>query len=141
MCLRCDGFEWDEIDRRTDLLIRVHGYMLVHVEAAAPWTYTVGARESWDRPELVMVDMAAEMQKTLVGAVADDYVMFGEIRDDTLDLLDVELAVVDASHLSAGLVATWEQHYAMSASTGDVVQIIPGPSWRCSRVRRLDSGR
>lgn len=142
MCMRCDGYSWDEIDRHTDLLIRVHGFMMIHVETASPWTYTVGAFESWDQPELLMVDMDAEVQKTLVQAVADNYVVFGELREDTLAMLDVEIVVVDESHLRDGLVAQWEDRYSISAFTGDFVQIVPGASWarggRGAPIRRLD---
>ncbi|MDG2028311.1 MAG: DUF4262 domain-containing protein [Acidimicrobiales bacterium] len=142
MCMRCDGYSWDEIDRHTDLLIRVHGFMMIHVETASPWTCTVGAFESWDQPELLMVDMDAEVQKTLVQAVADDYVVFGELREDTLAMLDVEIVVADESHLRDGLVAQWEDRYSMSAFTGDFVQIVPGASWarggRGAPIRRLD---
>ena len=106
------------------------------------WTYTVGAFESWDQPELLMVDMDAEVQKTLVQAVADDYVVFGELREDTPAMLDVEIVVVDESHLRDGLVAQWEDRYSISAFTGDFVQIVPGASWarggRGAPIRRLD---
>ncbi len=145
MCLRCEGYSWEEIERHTDLVIRVHGFMAVHVEAPAPWTYTVGAFESWDQPELLVVDIEAPIQKALVHAVAEDYVDFGEITHDTLELLDVELVTVDESHFTDGLVGRWEDRYSMSAATGDFVQLLPGPSWTCeecaSALRRLDAPR
>lgn len=145
MCMRCDGYSWEEIERHTDLVIRVHGFMMIHVEDVPPWTYTIGAFESWDQPELIVIDVDSPMQKALIHAVAEDYVDFGEIRQATLDLLDVEIATVDESHFSDGLVAAWESRYSMAASTGDFVQLVPGPSWfygDCvSKVRRLDEAR
>ena len=145
MCMRCDGYSWEEIERHTDLVIRVHGFMMIHVEDDPPWTYTVGAFESWDQPELIVVDIEATIQKALVQAVAEDYADFGEIRAETLDLLDVELVTVDESHFAEGLVGGWEARYSMSASTGDFVQVVPGRSWFCDdcapRVRRLDDVR
>ena len=142
MCMRCDGHGWDEIERHTDLVIRVHGYLLQQVEAARPWTYTIGCRESWGRPELLIVDVAVDVQAIVLKAVADDYVAFGDIRSDTLDLLDVDLAVVDAHHFDDGLVAGWEGRYARAARTGDFLQVVLGPSWFCDDhqrlVRRLD---
>ena len=141
MCMRCDGYSWEEIERRSDLLIRVHGFMTVHVEAPAPWTYTVGAFESWDQPELLVIDVESEMQRTLVDVVAEDYVVFGEVRASTLVELDLELVTVDETHFRDGLVASWEHRYSLAASTGDFVQILPGPSWFCdcgtTTVRRL----
>ncbi len=150
MCMRCDGYSWEEIERHTDLLIRVHGFTTVHVEGDCPWTYTVGAYESWDQPELIVVDIEASIQRALVHAVAEDYADFGQVGGDTLELLDIELVPVDESHFVDGLVAAWEAHYSMAAAAGDFVQIIPGRSWFCggcraadraTRVRRLDAPR
>ena len=145
MCMRCDGYSWEEIERHTDVAIRVHGYTTVHVEAQPPWTYTIGAYESWDQPELIVVDIESAIQKAIVHAVASDYVEFGEVADATLDLLDVELVTVDESHFVDGLVAAWENRYSLAASTGDFVQVVPGPSWCCDdcgqRLRRLDEIR
>ena len=145
MCMRCDGYSWEEIDRHTDLVIRVHGFTTIHVEADPPWTYTIGAFESWDQPELIVVDTDPTIQKALIRALGDDYVDVGEIRADTLEVLDVELLTVDESHFVDGLVAAWEDRYSMAATTGDFVQILPGPSWFCGgRVpdrRHLDEVR
>lgn len=145
MCMRCDGYSWEEIERHTDLIIRVHGFTTIHVEDEPPWTYTIGAFESWDQAELIVVDIEAGIQKALVHAVGQDYVDHGEIRPSTLDLLDIGLATVDESHFRDGLVAAWEGRYSMAASTGDFVQLVPGPSWFCEgcahRVRRLDEAR
>ncbi|MEZ5247241.1 MAG: DUF4262 domain-containing protein [Acidimicrobiales bacterium] len=143
--MRCDGYSWEEIARHTDLVIRVHGFTTIHVEDERPWTYTVGAFESWDQPELIVVDIEPAIQKALIQAVGEDYVDFGEISPQTLELLDVELVTVDASHFDDGLVAAWEGRYSMAASTGDFVQLLPGPSWFCGdcrpRQRRLDEVR
>jgi hypothetical protein len=140
--MRCNGYSWEEIDRHTDLVIRVHGFTSVHVEAVSPWTYTVGAYESWDQPELLVVDVDPVIQKALIAAVAEDYADFGEIQESTLELLDIELLPVDGSHFARGLVGAWEERYCLSAVTGDFVQIVPGQSWCCDdcteRVRRLD---
>ncbi|MEQ8839834.1 MAG: DUF4262 domain-containing protein [Acidimicrobiales bacterium] len=144
MCMRCDGYSWEEIERHTDLVIRVHGFTTVHVEGPSPWTYTIGAYESWDQPELLVVDIEASIQKALVHAIAEDYADFGEVGHDTLDLLDVELAPVDESHFDDGLVAAWEGRYSLSAAAGDFVQVVPGRSWfggGAGRVRRLDRPR
>ena len=142
MCMRCDGYSPEEVDRHTDLLIRVHGFMIQQVEDDPPWTYTVGVSESWNRPELLIVDIDGATQARLVKAVADDYVRLGDIQPSTLEKLDVELIEVDEVHFRDGLVAQWEHRYSMSASTGDFLQIVPGPSWLCDRhvatVRRLD---
>lgn len=141
MCMRCDGYSWEEIDRHHDLVIRVHGYLIQQVDDVKPWTYTVGITESWGRPELLMVDVEPEVQAMLIKAVADDHIDHGDVRPSTLDLLDVELVVVDERHFRNGMVATWEDRYSRSATTGDFLQVVPGPGWFCehhaARVRRL----
>lgn len=142
MCMRCDGYSEEEIERHTDLVIRVHGFLMQQVEADPSWTYTIGALESWARPELIVVDIDAETQVQLLRAVADGYVTSGEILPSTLELLDVELVAVDEQHFRDGLVAAWEERYSMAATTGDFLQVVPGPSWFCEhharQVRRLD---
>ena len=142
MCMRCDGYSSEEIERHSDLLIRVHGFLIQQVEADPPWTYTIGAHESWSRPELIVLDIDAGAQARLIRAVADDYLTFAEIRPSTLELLDIELVTVHEAHFGGGLVAAWEERYSLSATTGDFLQIVPGRSWFCDRheamVRRLD---
>jgi len=145
MCMRCEGYSWEEIERHTDLVIRIHGFTVIHVEGLSPWTYTVGAFESWDQPELLVIGIDPVIQKAVLHAVAEDYVDFGELKDDTLDLLDIEPATIDESHFSDGLVAAWESRYSMAATTGDFVQLIPGALWSsvgCAPVvGRLDAVR
>ena len=133
MCMRCDGYSWEEIDRHTDLMIRVNGYIAIHVEGPRSWTYTIGANESWDQPDLVVVGVEPALQQILIHALADDYRVHGEIRDETVHDLDLEIVAVHESHVDQGLVAEWEQRYSMVPRPGDVVQIVPGPSWFCDR--------
>jgi Domain of unknown function (DUF4262) len=150
MCMRCDGYSPEEdgyspeeIERHTDLVIRVHGFMMLQVEADPAWTYTIGARESWSRPELIMIDTDADTQRLLIRALADDYAMFGDIRTSTGRMLDLELVPVHEAHFRCGLVAAWEERYSMSAAAGDFLQVVPGPSWfrgqPGSTARRLDA--
>lgn len=142
MCMRCDGYSWEEIERHTDLMIRVNGYITIQVDGPRPWTYTIGAAESWDQPDLVVIGGEPAWQQVLVHAVADDYVVHGEVLDATLQALDVELVAVHESHLDGGLVAEWEHRYSRRAGPGDIVQVVPGRDWFCDRhaagVVRLD---
>lgn len=142
MSTDADGFRFAEIDRHTDLLIRVHGYAVQQVIGDPCWTYTIGALESWGRPELLVVDLDAGVQRRLVAALGDELVAHGVVGEATLASLDLELLPVDGVHLAAGLVAMWEHRYSMAARRGDFVQIMPGPSWFCEEcagsVRRLD---
>lgn len=143
MCMRCDGYSWEEIDRHTDLMIRVNGYVTIQVEGPRSWSYTIGAVESWDQPDLLVTGVDPALQLLLVHAVADDYVVHGEIRDQTLDDLDLELVAIHESHFDEGLVAQWEHRYSTRPAPGDIVQVVPGDSWFCDHhsghVARLDA--
>lgn len=145
MCLRCEGYSWEEIDRHHDLAIRVHGYLIRQVvDGASPWSYTVGLDESWGHPDLVCVDIAPDVQVALIGALVAEIAESGEIGARVLDDLDLELLVVDEEHFSDGMVAGWEGRHARRAVAGDFLQIVPGSSWfggvQCPRVRRLGGG-
>ena len=57
-------------------------------------------------------------------------------------LLQKRAAADPLFRLRDGLVAAWEERYSMAATTGDFLQVVPGPSWFCEhharQVRRLD---
>lgn len=147
---RCDGFSdgdgyGEGVERHQDLMIRVHGYVLVQVMAARPWSHTIGVQESWGEPELVMVDADPVVQAQVLVSILDDHVDFGRMLSTTPEALDLEVVTVDGSHFDGSLVAAWEERYRRRAQTGDFLQLIPGPSWRrsalCRRPRRLDIHR
>lgn len=146
MCMRCEGYSWEEIDRHNDLVIRVHGYLIQKVvDEDESWTYTVGLDESWGHPDLVCVDIVQDVQVALIRALASEIAERGEIESQVLDDLDLELVTVDESHFADGMVGVWERRYDRRALTGDFLQIVPGPSWFCgvhrAMVRRLGTGR
>ncbi len=127
--MKYSGFSWEEIERHTDLVIRVHGFMAQQVSGAErAWTYTVGITESWDHPELLCVDGPGETQANLIGVTADDIEEFGAVRPATLESHDIELVPVEERHLRYGLVASWEARYQRSAATGDFLRIVLGTS-------------
>lgn len=143
MCMRCEGYSEEEIDRSIDLVIRVHGYLIQQVtDEYHPWTYTVGIQENHGQAELLCVDIDLAAQARLVKTLADDVARCGRVREVLLRALDVELVEVDEAHLRDDLVVVWEDRYDRSAQRGDFLQIVPGPSWFCDHhaqeVRRLD---
>lgn len=142
MCVRCEGFSDDEIERREDLLIRVHGYVVVQVTAARPWSYTMGVTESWGHPELVMVDIDPVVQAQLLTSLVEDLPVMGRLSPESLRGLDVDLVAVHEAHLDRGLLSAWEHRYSRRARADDVRQVVPGSSWfgagATTGGRRLD---
>ena len=143
MCMRCERYSIEEIERATDLTIITNGYLLLRVtDVYNPWSYTVGLRESYDHPEFVCVDIDTDCQQRLIKLLADQVATCGPIHDDMLRAADIELLVVDEAHLRDDLVVVWEKRYGRSAQTGDFLQIRLGPSWYCEHhanaARRLD---
>ena len=144
MCMKCDGYSDEEIERHLDLVIRVHGYLIQQVTAEpAPWTYTIGLRESFDHPELLCVDIEGGTQTTLIKELGDEVARERRIDATMLRELDLALLEVDESHLHRDdLVGGWEERYQRSALRGDFLQVAPGPSWFCEchagLLRRLD---
>ncbi len=129
MCLRCDGLSEDDIERRADMMIKVHGFLIQQVEAERPWTYTIGLTESWAQPELLMVDGDATTQARLLHILGLECERFGSIQSETLDLLDVQLHYVSDGRFAAGLVARWEHRYSMSAAGNDFKEVKFGDKW------------
>ncbi len=149
MCMVCDGFSFEEIDRQIDLTIQVNGFFIQQVgdgfDDPNLWSYTIGINESWDHADFVTVDMSADLQRDLIAALVDDVVDFGEVLVETLRLLDVELVPVHRSHLAEGMVAMWEVRNERRAEPGDFLQIVLGSTWYCAKHsttgRRLDRSR
>ena len=80
MCLRCDGYSDEELDRQQDLAIRVNGYQYLHVyqpgssTGDGTWTYTVGLSENFGQPEFICIGIKPERQVSIVKALADTVV-------------------------------------------------------------------
>lgn len=57
MCLSCDGYSDEQLDRALDLAIRVHGWSLTlvgdHDDDPTSWGYTIGLSESFGHPDLI----------------------------------------------------------------------------------------
>ncbi len=146
MCMVCDGFSFEEIERQLDLSIQVNGFFIQQVgdsfDDPTLWSYTIGVNESWGHADFVVVDMPADLQRHVIAALIDDVVDFGEVRAETRRLLDLELVPVHRSHLAAGMVGMWEVRNGRDAEPGDFFQIVPGLKWYCtghaSIGRRLD---
>ena len=67
MCQRCDGFSEEEVERGYDLTIKVDGYVRIQVESAGQpaWAYTMGLNEQFGHPDLICVQVSADLQRQL----------------------------------------------------------------------------
>lgn len=148
MCLKCDGYSDEELDRQQDLAIRVNGYQYLNVydpghveEIDGSWTYTIGLAESFGQPDFLCIGVKPERQAAIVKALGDCIVEDGFLDPAVLTDLDVSLVPVHQDHLTDGLVGAWEHRYGM-AEAGDFLQVIPGASWYCrchpANVQRMD---
>ncbi len=146
MCQSCDGVSEEEIERGIDISIEVYGFFIQMVRGPGDpeWTYTVGLNEQFDHPDLLCVQVKAELQERLTSFIGQAIVEgSGSFNPDDLEGLDVELVPIHPRHLRQDLVATWVDRYMRFPVSGDFLQIVPGPSWFCSchasQVQRLDS--
>ena len=144
MCWKCDGRSDEEIDRAYELMMAVDGYIGIQVaDPGEPgWTYTVGLTESFGHPELICLDVEADVQGELIGRLATAVREQGAVDPALLSDLDVELLPVLDTHLTDGLVAVFVNRCHRFPDTGEYLQILLGRSWFCSchahSQRRLD---
>lgn len=136
MCMRCNGYSQEDLDRQQDLAIRVNGYSYIHVyDPGDPkgidgtWTYTLGILEGFGQPDFIVLGIDTDKQVALIKALAESIVV-GAFSKAILAELDVSLATVHEDHFPDGLVGEWEDRYG-PAQRGDFVQIVPGDSWYC----------
>ena len=142
MCLQCDGYSEDDVNRMVDLHIRVYGYHVTQVEERDPWCYTIGLQQSFGHPELVTTTVKMSTQVGLIQTVASMLTGSGEIDHEELGRIGIRLVPVHRSHLATGLVGSWESFYGRRATPGSFLQILPPKSWLCpchqNAVARLD---
>jgi hypothetical protein len=110
MCLRCAGWTEAEVTRHHARLIDEHGWAAVGVDAAVPWTYTIGLRWRLDHPELIVVGVhpvdAHHLLHELVERIEDGAVLRpGEL----VVLSDVEVTFGHVHHrnLAGEWFAQW----------------------------------
>jgi hypothetical protein len=143
MCLQCDGYSFEDVMRATDLDIRTHGWHHVLVEDDKPWSYTIGLRESYHHPELVVVDLDRPSQIELVQWACRSIEECGSIDDIEARFLGIEIATVHDVHLASNeWFGSWHSFYGEQPPSGSFLQLFPPPSWECAchrgASRRLD---
>ena len=111
MCIMCDGSSYEEAMRSVDLSVRVHGWHLTAVEAPMPWCYTIGLTETFDHPELVVVDMEIVPEEHLIRWVVGMIERNGRLDDAELSRNGVEVVPVHERHLEGEWFGTWANHH------------------------------
>ena len=142
MCIMCDGSSYEEAMRSVDLSIRVHGWHMTAVEAPMPWCYTIGLTETFDHPELVVVDMNIAAEERLIRWAVGMIEQNGRLDDAELSPRGVKVVPVHERHLEGEWFGTWANHYGEMPPIGSFVQVVPPPDWFCAchqlLTRRLD---
>jgi hypothetical protein len=146
MCRICDGYTYDEVLRADDLIIRVHGWLLQHVEPGVGdcggFGYTVGLLESYDHPELIAMDLDVDAQSALLRPIVEMIRTTGKLDHDALAAAGIDVVEVHPDHLHGDLFGSWCRRYGRPPSPGDVLQVIPPACWFCpehaGRITRLD---
>ena len=144
MCIRCEGYNEEQVGRMHDLMIDVHGFMMTQVRGHGQdaWTYTMGLREGLNHPDLLVVHLQPDVQAELASKLGTMVVDDGRIDPEVLAVSDIELVPVDPRHFRDGLVAEWVNRYRRFPEEGDFLQVVLGPSMLCEccqhRMPRLD---
>jgi Domain of unknown function (DUF4262) len=143
MCLECDGYSRDEVLQAFDLHIRVHGWTLVQVQGdGETWCYTIGLTESFDHPELVLIDVELDRQPALVQRLVDVIQREGTLPYEHLLSLGLGVVDVHADHLTSDLFGMWAARYDRYPEPGEMIQVVLAADGCCpfhsTATRRLD---
>ncbi len=144
MCLRCDGYSEEEVDRAHELAIRVHGWTGIQVsdDGDSGWTYTLGLNDRLGHPDLIMIDVELEVQGQIVDWLASMVAETGSLDVAVVEANGIELVPVHPDQLCGGLVAQWSHTYGRYPAGGEFLQVLPPRGSLCAchshQVRRLD---
>lgn len=144
MCIRCEGYDEEQVGRMHDLMIDVHGFAITQVREHGQngWTYTMGLRERLDHPDLLVVHLLPDVQAELASKLGQMVVDARRLDPEALAESDIELVPVDPRHFRDGLVAEWVNRYHKFPDEGDFLQVMMGPDRLCEccqhRMQRLD---
>lgn len=128
MCDICDGKTHEQVEAETRGHIRRLGWALQGVEPSAGchgWVYTIGLLDSYDHPELVLIDddwaRGGSLLNVLGRAVRD-----GDIFQpgDRIDLGERWAEVIDVhpDHLTSDVLAVWHN---VRGSGSDLLPLEP----------------
>ncbi len=144
MCIRCEGYGEEQVERMYDLMIDVHGFAMTQVREHGQngWTYTMGLRDRFGHPDLLIVHLVPSVQAELASKLGQMVVSDGTLDHEVLVASDIELVPVLPDHFRDGLVAEWVNRYRRFPEEGDFLQVMMGPSQLCEccqhRMQRLD---
>ena len=126
-----------------DLHIRIHGWVLQQVQdVATAWCYTIGLIESYQHPELVLMDVDPELQRGLMTQLVEGIATSGGLTNELLSRLGVRCVQVHQDHLRSDLFASWANRYGRFPQPGEILQVLLPDDAYCechtSAQRRLD---
>ena len=143
MCEMCDGKSLDEVLLEMHLRIAEQGWDLVCVEDGGPnswpWAYTVGLRDGFEHPELLVAGIDLEHAALLLGYLADtvDDETAWYRAGDVLTLADrtVRFRSVHPGHHRTSLLNGWDRYYRALGPPMPalrVLQVVLDDDWFCS---------
>ncbi|MFM2077071.1 MAG: hypothetical protein RJA49_961, partial [Actinomycetota bacterium] len=143
MCLECDGYSHEAAMQDLDLRIRVNGWTLIQVEDGhTSFCYTVGLVENYDHPELVMMDLAVELQPRYIAPLVHGITTRGRLPNQLLRAMGAQCLEVHDDHLRGDLFGRWFSRYGRCPQPGEVLQVLLPDEAYCEchgpSVRRLD---
>ncbi len=144
MCLRCDGYSEEEVERALDLQIRVNGWTATQIsdDGEQGWTYTLGVNEELDHPDLIIIDAPIGIQGQIISWLAAMICDRGDLDREVLEENGIEVLPVHPEQLTGGLIAQWSHRYRRFPDTGDFLQVLPPKHLFCAchaeQRRRLD---
>ncbi len=117
MCIRCDGYSEEQAHRSTELSILTHGWALLGVvpnedsESIATWTYTIGIKENFGLPELVVADHPYELAGHRLNTIAS-LLTTGTTRFELATEFGVRSQRVHPDHIGGEVFFGWFDYYA-----------------------------
>jgi hypothetical protein len=131
VCVICDGGSFEEMLSGEFVRIAVHGFTMISVESATPWTYTIGLVRSFEHPELVVTGLPTVGAELITDVV--DRIREGERFDASsprlslCDCMSVAFGAVHPGQWSRGRFDQWLRYYewlGQEPPAPDAVQVV-----------------
>ncbi len=132
MCKRCEGETIEAVFADLADTIASHGFAIQQVgDSSSGWTYSIGLQSGFGHPDLFCVDVEADLQAKLISRIGQAVVR-GASLSSAVAGLDVTFVDVHDTHLDREWFTNWNVIEDRVPRVGEIVQVVPGPSWFCS---------
>ena len=128
MCEICDGVPLEEVERRLDLAYEVEGWVWHHIddrENDRTWAYTVGLKENFGQPDVLMRGGGPSGQATVIPYVGMYLSTGGRHMIDNDPLL--LMIPIDPEMLDDELVYDWIDRIGRRPTSADMLELFLMP--------------